>query len=483
MSKVQRFFLRTVPAAFLAGTIFGVGIGTIGAAFRGSAIFRDVPSTHYADEAIGEMYQLGIIKGYDSAHFGPDDPLTRGQAALLFKRLRDEIKGISSSAPRSSSSSSVSSSSSSSSSSVSSSSSSSSYNPGGTVRFDSNGYQVEKNVATGVATFAVVRIGGNQGSGTVQYTVSGGTAIAGKDFTPLSGTLTFATKETSKKLTVKILNNTSSSGHKTIILTLINPTGALVLGTPSSVTMTIVDPNAGAVISSSSSSTATTNTVIGFSATAYGVAENGGTATITVVRSGVTTTAVGISYATSNGTATSGADYTGVTGTLSFASGETTKTFTVPISNNTNIEGNRTFNVVLSSPTGGASVETSSSPVVINDDEGVPTGSGSIKFSSATYAVTESQGKAVITVNHVGGFGAVSVNYTTSNGSAISGSDYTAASGTLHFAAGETSKTFTVIIANDSTTETDETVTLTLSSPTNGVPLSDPSTASLKIQQ
>lgn len=481
MSKVQRFFLRTVPAAFVAGTVFGVGIGTIGAAFRGSAIFRDVPSTHYADEAIGEMYQLGIIKGYDSAHFGPDDPLTRGQAAVLFKRLRDEIKGISSSVPRSSSSSSVSSSSSSSSSSVS--SSSSSYNPGGTVRFDSNGYQVEKNVATGEVTFAVVRIGGNQGAGTVQYTVSGGTAIAGKDFTPLSGTLTFATKETSKKLTVKILNNTSSSGHKTVILTLINPTGALVLGTPSTVTMTIVDPNAGAVTSSSSSSTATTATVIGFSAAAYGVAENGGTATITVVRSGVTTTAVGISYATSNGTATAGADYTAVTGTLAFASGETTKTFTVPVSNNANIEGNRTFNVVLSAPTGGASIEASSSPVVINDDEGVPTGSGSIKFSSATYAVTESQGKAVITVNHVGGFGAVSVNFATSNGSAVGGSDYTATSGTLHFAAGETSKTFTVLIASDSTTETDETVTLTLSSPTNGVPLSDPSTASLKIQQ
>jgi len=65
------------------------------------------------------------------------------------------------------------------------------------------------------------------------------------------------------------------------------------------------------------------------------------------------------------------------------------------------------------------------------------------------------------------------VNYATSNGTATAPTDYTAASGTLTFAPGETSKTITITTVNDSAQEGDETVNLTLSSPTNvslGVP-------------
>ncbi|MBL6654096.1 MAG: hypothetical protein ISP49_21045, partial [Reyranella sp.] len=59
--------------------------------------------------------------------------------------------------------------------------------------------------------------------------------------------------------------------------------------------------------------------------------------------------------------------------------------------------------------------------------------------------------------------GPVTVNYTTANGSATAGSDYTAASGTLTFAAGETSKTIAVAIAGDTVVEPNETFTVNLS--------------------
>ncbi len=483
MSRAKRFVVRTLPAAFLAGTLFGSAVTSLGAAFRGSAIFRDVPSTHYADEAIGEMYQLGIIKGLDSSHFGPDMPLTRGQAALLFQRLRNEIKGIT---PTSSTSSRSSSSSSSSSSSVSSStsstsSSSSSYNPGGTIRFSANEINVDKNVAVGEVVITIVRIGGNTGAGTVEYSFSGGTAIAGKNYTPLSGTLSFATKETSKQIKMKIFNDTSTTGTKTVMLTLRKPTGVLVIGNPSTIALNINDPNV-ASSSSSLSSSVSAATTIALSASEYGVAENGGSITITVNRIGVTTSAVGVSYATTNGSATAGPDYTSAGGTFSFAAGETVKTFSIPVINNSSIEGSRSFRVNLSSPTGGAALGTSSAGVTINDDESVSmSGSGSFKFSSSSFTATEASGQAIITVRHIGGLGAAAVSYSTGGGSALAGTDYIATSGILNFAAGETSKVFIVPIYGDSVLDPGETVSLSLSSPTNGATVSDPSIASLTI--
>src|SRR5262249_7808002 len=61
----------------------------------------------------------------------------------------------------------------------------------------------------------------------------------------------------------------------------------------------------------------------------------------------------------------------------------------------------------------------------------------------------------------------VTVAYATSNVSATAGSDYTAASGTLTFAPGETTKTVTVSVNGDTTFESNETLTLTLSNPGN----------------
>jgi len=467
-------------SVFLGGIFSGIAITTIHAAIRGSAIFTDVPSSHYADEAIGEMYELGVIKGYDATHFGPDDPVTRGQVAVLLKRLRDEIKGIRSSAASRSSSSSSSESSEASASS-SSTSSSSSYNPGGYVRFSSAAYNVEKNVATGEVTIDIVRTGGNQGSGTIEYVFgSGGTAVAPTDYDPVSGVLSFASKETSKKVKIKV-KNSSSTGHKTVTLTLKNPTGSIGLGSPSSATLNILDPS----VPSSSEGTYSSSSLaaggdIGFSAIAYGVLE-GGMLTVTVTRTGTTSAAVGVSYATSNGSA-DGSDYSLANGTLSFAAGETSKTFTVGTTNNGDVDGNRVFNLTLSSPTNGAVLATSSATVTINDDEISTTGSGSIKFSASSFTVTETQGWATIIINRVGALTAASATYGTSNGSAIQPLDYQPVSGTMSFAAGETSKKFLVPIAKDDITDGDETVNLSLANPV-GAALMDPFTAVLRIYE
>jgi len=104
---------------------------------------------------------------------------------------------------------------------------------------------------------------------------------------------------------------------------------------------------------------------IELSASAYSVNENGGSVTITATRTGGSSGAVGVSYGTGNGTATAGSDYTAANGVLSWADGDTAdKTFTVSIISDYVVEGDETFTITLSSPTGGAVLGSPSSATV-----------------------------------------------------------------------------------------------------------------------
>jgi hypothetical protein len=123
------------------------------------------------------------------------------------------------------------------------------------------------------------------------------------------------------------------------------------------------------------------------------VNEANGTVTITVILSAAQGQAVTVNYATSDGSATAGSDYTTRSGTLTFIPGQTSRTFTVPIINDTNTELNETFTVTLSTPTN-ASLGTPNPATVTIIDDDLPV----VEFSSATYSVAENIGPAVITV-------------------------------------------------------------------------------------
>ena len=107
----------------------------------------------------------------------------------------------------------------------------------------------------------------------------------------------------------------------------------------------------------------------------------------------------------------------------------------------------------------------------------------SVQFSAANYTVNENAGTAAITVTRTGDTsGTFSVNYATSDGTAGQRSDYLATSGTLSFAVGETSKTFTISIIDDAYVEGSETINLTLSNPNpSTLLLPSPATATLTI--
>ncbi|WP_022976195.1 choice-of-anchor D domain-containing protein [Nevskia ramosa] len=91
-----------------------------------------------------------------------------------------------------------------------------------------------------------------------------------------------------------------------------------------------------------------------------------------------------------------------------------------------------------------------------------------LALAAASINVKEGAGSAVFEVNRSGSFdGAVSVRYATADGSAIAGQDYTAASGTLSWAPGDSAaKTITVPLIDDQNVEDKESFTLSLSAPT-----------------
>ena len=202
---------------------------------------------------------------------------------------------------------------------------------------------------------------------------------------------------------------------------------------------------------------------ITLSGSAYSIGESAGAVALTVQLAAASGQAITIDYATGNGSATAGSDYTAKNGTITFNPGQTSKTINVPIANDNVGESAETFSFTLSNPHGAPLATPSSATITIVDDD-----QPNIQFKSANFNLPENGGPAVVTVLLSNAASQpISVVYTTSDGTAVAGADYTTASGTLTFKPGETSTTFNVPLIDDNLDEPDEIINLTLSSPTN----------------
>jgi len=306
----------------------------------------------------------------------------------------------------------------------------------GVVVLSQTTYSVDQ--GGGAMTVVVDRTSGSAGPISVDYATANETASAGTDYTAASGSLTWADGDSAtKSFKVNVSSSVAFTGSKTFKIALSDAGGGATLGTPDTATATIF----GANTSSAGS--------IALSAATYSVAQSGGSVKITLDRSSGSAGAVTVNYATANGTASAGTNYTAESGSVSWANGDvSSKTFSVAVSNATPFSGSKTFTVTLSGPTGGAILAAPSSATVSITGSEAPT--GSLALSSATYSAQQSAGSVAITVDRTGGSsGASSVNYATANGSATAGTDYTAASGTLNWAGGDSSaKTITVPVSN-----------------------------------
>uniref|UniRef100_UPI00356B3A20 Calx-beta domain-containing protein n=1 Tax=Novipirellula sp. TaxID=2795430 RepID=UPI00356B3A20 len=326
----------------------------------------------------------------------------------------------------------------------------------------------EGDTGTTTATFTVTRTGGTDGAVSVQFATADGSATAGEDYVAKTQTVTFAAGDgVSKTITVDINGDIVVEPNETFTATLSGVTGGATLGTSTS-TVTITNDDVAATPGTISISPATISIAEGNSGTKQ--------ATFTITRTGGTSGAVSVQFATANGTATAGEDYVAKTQTVNFADGDgAAKTVTVDINGDTAVELDETFTATLSGATGGASLGASTSTVTITNDD-VATNAGTISISPATISIAEGNSgtkQATFTISRTGGTtGVVSVQFATANGTATAGSDYVAKTQTVTFADGDgAAKTVTVDINGDTAVELDETFTATLSGATGGASL------------
>jgi uncharacterized repeat protein (TIGR01451 family) len=194
------------------------------------------------------------------------------------------------------------------------------------------------------------------------------------------------------------------------------------------------------------------------------LSESTSPANFTVTLSMTSTQTVTVDYSTANGTATAGADYSAVSGTLTFAPGETTKTINVPITNDTLDEPDETYFVNLSNASNAILLDNQGQGT-INDNDNTPT----LSINDASVTEGDSGTKTLdftVTLSTASGQ-TVTVDYATADNTATAGTDYQAASGTLTFNPGDTTKTVSVIINGDTTVEPNETFFVNLTNPSN----------------
>lgn len=327
--------------------------------------------------------------------------------------------------------------------------------------------QLEKGVTAvyegdSFASFNVYRTEGAGGQVTVDYGVGGGSATEGQDFTAASGTLVFNEGETVKTIDVPLLDDYDYEGNEDFYVSLGNTSGGATVGAISSTHVTIFDNETPPL----------NNGIIAFDGGVYGVKEGDGSVVLYVNRTEGLDGEVSVDYAAVAGTAGS-SDFTPVTGTLTFADGEASKTITITVADDTVVESNENFTVTLSNPAGGAQLGSiAAADVTITDNDAAPAPTGTIQFENKVPWVNEGGKSVTLKVLRQGGStGKLSVKYTTVDGPAVAGKDYTAAQGVLVFENGETSKTITIPILDDKAKETLENFSLKLyeASPTGAL--------------
>ncbi|MCY4027251.1 MAG: fibronectin type III domain-containing protein, partial [Acidobacteria bacterium] len=280
-------------------------------------------------------------------------------------------------------------------------------------------------------TFTVTLDEAAQGPVTVDYTTADGTATAGEDYTAVSGTLTFSAGEISKTVSVAVLDDTHDEGEETLTLRLSSAAGARIGDGEATGTIANAGPPPGTVQAAS-----------GGTAPRFLIYHDpSDPAAAARYEEGVRALGdAGVSHRTRHESSAEAGVLAGVANSVMprFFLGDPTAPGWGPPQPKVNNGGLRWLKAWLANLPG---------------------------ISAADARVTEAAGARLDFTVALGKAATVpvTVDYATADGTAVAGQDYTAASGTLTFAAGETSKPVSVLVLDDAHDEGEETLTLRLS--------------------
>ena len=312
--------------------------------------------------------------------------------------------------------------------------------------------EYEASEANGSITVQVTLSYGFSQAITVDVVTQAGTATSPEDFVSNTFPLTFAPNQTAKNVTITLVNDTTPETNEAFTVNLANASIPRV-GQPA--TIDIVDDDLPPTFT--------------FAQTSYNVLENAGTVQVVVTMDRIYAGSASINYTTLAGTAQAGIDYQTTSGVLTFNSGVISRTIVIPLINDTSAETDETFQVQLSNALAGGNPATiiGTNPITVNiiDDETAP----NVRLQVSTLTISETGPNALVNVvlNRVYTVDVI-VEYQTFSGTgpngAQSGSDFTGTSSpvALTFTPGQTQKTITVPILDDSIAESSETFRIQL---------------------
>jgi uncharacterized delta-60 repeat protein len=332
------------------------------------------------------------------------------------------------------------------------------------VNFSSTFTTVFENVFGGLANVNVTRQGATNTACSVDFytTTNNSTGIPGTDYYSTNETIAFNPGQTVAAAQVLIISN--STVEKTVGLLLTNPVNTL-LYAPSNATLTIIDNISppGELL---------------FASPNYTVNESSGTAVVTIQRTNGFSGTVSATYYTVPGTALPNINYQSTSNTVTFNPLVDSQTVSIPLLENNPAEGPVNFSVVLASPTGGATlIAPTNTTVTILDD--VNTG---VSFANATNFFAESNTTVSVTVERLGNTNnSFTVNYFTTNGTAMAGVNYQTSSGTITFGKGQGLAGVPITLFNNNDV-TNLYFGMVLSAPSTGVQLASPSNTVIVIQ-
>jgi len=281
---------------------------------------------------------------------------------------------------------------------------------------------------------------------------------------PLSGVITFAAGEIARVLTLQVSGDSMVEPDETVTVVLSSASAGLALGTPTA-TGTILNDDAS---------------VVSIAPLVAVLAEGDADArafTFTVSLDQATTAAQSVDWQ-AGGLATDATDFGGTPpgGTVLFAAGERSTVVTVLIAGDAVVELDEMFAVSLSNPSAGLVLGTATAHgTIVDDDGGTPAVSVSVAALSADQAEGDSGTTALtftVSLDRIAP-GARSVSWIVAGAGAAAAdaADFAGVTGTVVFAADETSQVVTVLVSGDSVVEADESFALTLSGPSAGLVL------------